>query len=115
MSRICDKHVCSPCCEGTEAGCEQYANVANVYWQVDGLQEIVDDTARGHETGIDGAANDATERVPCRGVKPVPEFLHRSGQVEWLQYKHSAHIESFGREYTSRTTRCSASSADTAN
>lgn len=39
------------------------------------MEDIVNDTAGGHETGVDGTTNDATERIPCCGIKPVPKFL----------------------------------------
>ena len=39
------------------------------------MEKVVDDTAGDHETRIDGSADDASEGVPCGGVKPVPEFL----------------------------------------
>jgi len=39
------------------------------------VEEVVDDTAGDHETRIDGSTDDAPERVPCGGIKPVPEFL----------------------------------------
>ena len=75
-----DVHVSRPSGKGAESRCEEDANVSNVDGEVQGLQEVVDDTAGGHQARVDGTADDSPERVPCCWVEPIPEFLHAGGQ-----------------------------------
>jgi len=41
------------------------------------LEEVVNDAAGGHETGIYCAADDAPKRIPGGMVEPIPKFLQR--------------------------------------
>ena len=43
-----DLHVSSPRGQGTKSGGEEHANVSNVHRQVQCVEDVVDDTARGH-------------------------------------------------------------------
>lgn len=46
-------HVSGPRSEGTETRSEHDTNVADVNGEVDSMEKAVDDTASGHQTGID--------------------------------------------------------------
>lgn len=50
------------------------------------MQEVVDDTASRHETGVDSPTNDTTERVPRSRVEPIPEFLRMKSQYKVVYY-----------------------------
>lgn len=64
--------------QGTEARGEHDTDVTDVDREMERVENVVDDTTRGHETWIDSTTHDTSERVPCRRVEPVPEFL-----LEW--------------------------------
>ena len=68
-------HVRGPCSERAETRGEQYTNVTNVDRKVEGMEDVVNDAACGHQSRVDGTADDTSERVPCGMVEPVPERL----------------------------------------
>ena len=68
-------HVGRPCGEGTETRGEEHANVTNIDREVEGMENVVDDTARGHETRVDGATDYTSQRVPRSVIEPIPERL----------------------------------------
>lgn len=39
------------------------------------MKYVVDDTTRSHETWIDGTTYDSAQRVPGRGIEPIPKLL----------------------------------------
>ena len=71
-------HVSRPCCECAESWCKEDADVAHVDGQVKRVEDVINNTARGHQTGIDGSADNTPERIPCCRIEPVPKNLqHR--------------------------------------
>ena len=42
---------------------------------MEGVEDVVDDTGGDHEAGVDGAADDTSEGIPCSVVKPVVEIV----------------------------------------
>ena len=50
------------------------------------MQNTVDDTTGSHETRVYRPANNTAQRVPCSGVKPVPEFL---GKCQPIGFKYN--------------------------
>lgn len=69
-------HIGCPGGEGTEAWSEENADIPYVDREVKRMQNVVDDATGCHKARIYRATDDSTQWVPCRGVKPVPEFLH---------------------------------------
>eukprot|EP00053_Salpingoeca_punica_P010929 m.97584 g.97584 ORF g.97584 m.97584 type:complete len:573 (+) comp15536_c0_seq2:800-2518(+) len=59
---------------GEERG-EEDADVADVHGHVDVVHEVEDERGGDHEARVDGAADDAAERVPGAVVKPVVEVV----------------------------------------
>lgn len=68
-------HISCPSGQSTESRSQEDANVPNINGKVDCTEEVVDDTTGGHETGVHSATYHPSQRIPCRRVKPIPEFL----------------------------------------
>lgn len=68
-------HISSPGGERAETRGQKNTHVTNVDGKVQSMEDAVNDTTCGHETGVDGTTDDATEGVPCCGVEPVPKCL----------------------------------------
>jgi hypothetical protein len=68
-------HISRPSSEGAETGGKENADISYVNREMKRMQSIIDDPAGSHETRIYRPANNTAQRVPCGGVKPVPEFL----------------------------------------
>jgi hypothetical protein len=58
---------------------------------------VVDGAAGDHEARVQSAASDASQRMPCPVVKPVPELVEPVGnkvfggpevepRVDWMRY-----------------------------
>ena len=67
--------VCGEGGEGTKSGGEHNADVPDIDRNSNSPEEVIYDTAGGHQTRINGSSNNTTQRVPCCRIKPVPEFL----------------------------------------
>jgi len=72
-----DLHVSGPGGKGAEARSEHNADIAYVNGEAKGMQDVVDDATGRHKARINRSADDPTQWVPCRGVKPIPEFLKK--------------------------------------
>ena len=53
-----DAQIRSICCQGTESWSKHHADIANVNWKVEGVKDVVYDTAGSHKSGVDSATND---------------------------------------------------------
>ena len=73
-----DLPVRCPCGEGTKPRCKEHTDISDVDGQMEEVQNVVNNTARGHYSWIDGASHNASKWIPCCVVEPVPEFLRRS-------------------------------------
>ncbi len=68
-------HVGGPGSESTEAWSEEDTNVTDIDRKVQSMQDVVDDATSGHEAGVHSSAHYTSKRIPCCGVKPIPECL----------------------------------------
>ena len=58
-----------------EDGRQEDADVADVDGDVEQVQDVVDESRGQHQSGVDGAAHDPTQRVPGALVEPVEEVV----------------------------------------
>ena len=58
-----------------KGGCEEDADIPDIHGNREGSERVVDDAAGDHETGVEGAARDAAQRMPCAVIEPVPEVV----------------------------------------
>lgn len=79
QTRLMDlsSHIGGPGRKGTESRSEENTDIPYVDGEVKSVQSIVDNATGCHKTRIYRAADNSAQWVPCRGIKPVPEFLHR--------------------------------------
>jgi hypothetical protein len=75
-------HVRRPCRQTRESRRQHDTYISDVYWHVDPLKEVPDETRGDHQTGIDSSSDRTSEGVPCAGVEPVPELLYDVSLVE---------------------------------
>ena len=98
--------------EGGKEGGKEDADVADINADVKKVQELVDEGGRDHEPRIDGAADDAAERIPCAVIKPVVEveetFLNKvlGGAVVEVGVKLVDHALKPDHSKQSRQERC---------
>lgn len=59
--------------------CEKDANVSNINRNREELEEVVNNTAGDHESGVQGSSGNPTKRMPSTVVEPVPELLKAIG------------------------------------
>lgn len=65
--------------EARETGGEKDTDISNVDGNGQKTEEVVDDSAGDHETGVEGTASNTTEGVPGAVVKPIPEAIESIG------------------------------------
>lgn len=58
---------------------EENADVADIDWDGQGAESVVDDAAGDHETGVESTTGDTAKRVPCSVIEPVPETVEAIG------------------------------------
>jgi hypothetical protein len=65
------------------------------------VKNVVDDATGSHKTWVHSSANDATERIPCGGIKPVPEFLSHPAckYIREMRQSTGPHVEALGRKH----------------
>lgn len=51
--------------EAREGGCQEDTYVANVDGEGESAEEVVDDTAGNHQSGVESTARHSAQRVPC--------------------------------------------------
>jgi len=90
---LVNSQVCRERSQTGETRREEHTDVADVNGHVDPLEEAPDETSGHHETGVDGATDGTSERVPCCWVKPVPELLFRVSTRPLLRCRVSTHVE----------------------
>ncbi len=91
-------HVRRPCSQCAKSGCKEDTNVPNIYWEVQGVKNAVDNTASGHYARVHSPTNDTTQRVPGGGVKPVPEFLVQFFSIQTKEIAVATHIKAIFRK-----------------
>lgn len=70
------------CCEGSQAGeswGEKHADVADVDWDCECAEGVVNGARGDHEAWVERAAGDTAERVPGAVIEPVPEVVEAIG------------------------------------
>ncbi len=51
--------------QSRESGRQQYTDVSNVDWERKQTEDMIDDAAGDHQSGVEGATGDATQWMPC--------------------------------------------------
>ena len=62
------QEVCRERSETGETWGEEDTDVTDVDWEREGAQEVVDSTASDHQSGVQRATGDTTERMPCAWI-----------------------------------------------
>ena len=64
--------------EGGEEGGEEHADLPHINGHVESVKDVEDGAGRNHQSGVNGASDNAAQRIPGSVIKPVVEIVESS-------------------------------------
>lgn len=75
------QEVCSKRSEAGEGGRKEDTDVANVNGEGNGAEEVVNDAAGNHESGVESTTSNSSQRMPCSYMPLLVQAISRSSRA----------------------------------